>query len=103
MDVVESQLKMELRRPISWINWTALLAAKDSRITTDEGVGILVDKAASTSPLELRIITPIRPLVNPQIWRHRSLFSLVLDRGASTLDSWAAVAPKGWAGTFGIL
>ena len=52
-------MKMELRRPISWINWTALLAAKDSRITTDEGVGILFDKAASTSPLELRIITPI--------------------------------------------
>ena len=59
LGVRESPSKIELRKPTSYANWTARLAARVSRTTTDYSIGILSVIAAKTSPLSFRTTTPI--------------------------------------------
>ena len=51
MTVLKPPPKMELPRPTSCTIITAHLAARSSRVSTEEGFGIFSDKDAKTSPL----------------------------------------------------
>ena len=59
IDTSESPSKIEPGKSNSFTKWTTLLAARVSNANTNEGRGIILDRATLTSPRELWTTTPI--------------------------------------------
>ena len=71
----ESPSKIEPCRLSSWRKWTALRVATVSNANTDDGQGVILDKAAMIVPEEFWTTTPMPAVPNLQKQRHQNLFS----------------------------